>query len=410
MSTTKKHLTDTLAAKAKPKPKEYAISDIALQGFALRVQPSGAKAWVLRLRFEGKARRFTLGSASTMSADEARTRAHQLLITQQSQTAVQLASAEAPAMTFRQLSQDLLKARESVWKQSTTKAFTTYLNSQLLSAFGDRPINRLTTAEIAKWFHTYSAIRPGGANQALSHLRSTLKFARETGRLPRNALDPSSPIRKNTRRARGRLLNTDELAKLGAWLEAPQLRWLDVADAVHLILLTGCRSGEISRLKWAEVLEDKIRLKQTKTGSREVFLTMPALELLARRRKGTRSNFVFPSSMNTKKHISSLDTAWRSIRTKIGLSANIRLHDLRHTYASHAIMTGETVSMAGQLLGHRRPQTTEIYAHLEARHLLDAADRVSQIVASSMRRMNRNPKPAGCQDQNYSRRVSSRET
>ncbi len=380
MSAKKKHLTDTLAAKAKPKPKEYAISDSALQGFALRIQPSGAKAWVLRLRLEGKVRRFTLGSASTMSADEARTRAHQLRIQQQSETVVQLALAEAPAMTFRQLSQELLKAREGVWKPSTIKAFTTYLNSQLLPAFGDRPVNRLTTAEIAKWFHSYSAARPGGANQALSHFRLTLKFARETGRLPINAPDPSRPIRKNTRRARGRLLNTEELAKLGAWLEAPQLRWLDVADAIHLVLLTGCRSGEISQLQWAEVLEDRLRLKQTKTGSREVMLTTPAAALLARRRIGTRSAYVFPSSADLTKPIATLDTPWRSIRMQIGLSVEIRLHDLRHTYASHAIMSGETLDMAGRLLGHKRPQTTEIYAHLDAQHLAGAADRVSHAI------------------------------
>lgn len=380
MSVVRKHLTDTLAAKAKPKPKEYAISDSALQGFALRVQPSDAKAWVLRLRLEGKVRRFTLGSSATMSVDEARTLAHQLRIEQQSETVVQLALAEAPAMTFRQLSQGLLKARKGVWKPSTVKAFTTYLNSQLLPAFGDRTVNRQTTAEIAKWFHAYSATRPGGANQALSHLRSVLKFATETGRLPRSAPDPSSPIRKNTRRARGRLLNTQELAKLGAWLEAPQLRWLDVADAIHLILLTGCRSGEISRLQWAEVMEDRLQLKQTKTGSREVILTKRAATLLECRRTGGRSLYVFPYSTDKRKPIPSLDTPWRSIRTHIGFSTKIRLHDLRHTYASHAIMTGETLDMAGRLFGHRRPQTTEIYAHLDAQHLAGTADRVSHAI------------------------------
>jgi len=75
-----------------------------------------------------------------------------------------------------------------------------------------------------------------------------------------------------------------------------------------------------------------------------------------------------------------MDTAWRSIRHQIGLPSDIRPHDLPHTYASQAIMTGETLSMAGQLLGHRRPQTTEIYAHLDAQHLADAADRVSRLI------------------------------
>lgn len=377
MSGAKRHLTDKLARKAKPKPREYALADVALQGFALRVQPSGAKAWILRTRVEGKLRRFTIGSPNTMNADEARTRALQLRIKHQPKTVTQLASADEPTITFFELSHCLLQAKAGVWKPSTIKAVTTYLKAELLPAFGDRPINRLTTAEIAAWFHAYSARRPGGANQALTHLRTALKFARETGRLPRDAPDPSSPIRKNTRRARGRLLNTNQLAKLGAWLEAPQLRWLDVADAIHLILLTGCRSGEIARLQWAEVLEDRLRLKASKTGSRDVVLTQPAIAILRRRHNGARSIYVFPDSHDPTKPRGALDVPWRTIREHIGLSGDIRLHDLRHTYASQAIMTGESLRMAGQLLGHRRPQTTEIYAHLDAEYLADAADRVS---------------------------------
>ena len=380
MSAPKKHLTDTLARKANPKDREYALADAALQGFALRVQISGAKTWTLRMRIDAKVRRFTIGSSDTMSADEARTRALQLRAKHQPKTILQLATADRPGMTFRELSQHLLQARDGVWKPSTIKAVNTYMKAELLPAFGDRPINRLTTAEIAKWFHAYSIRRPGGANQALSHLRTTLKFARDTGRLPRDSPDPSSPIRKNTRRARGRLLNAKQLEKLGAWLEAPQLRWLDVADAIHLILLTGCRSGEISRLQWAEVLADRLRLKTAKTGSRDVVLTPPALAILARRRNGAQSEYVFPANHNPGTHIGTLDVPWRSIRQHIGLTADIRLHDLRHTYASQAIMTGETLSMAGRLLGHRRPQTTEIYAHLDAQHLAGAADRISRSI------------------------------
>lgn len=381
MSAPRKHLTDTLARKAKPKLREYALADDALQGFALRIQASGAKTWTLRIRVDRKVRRFTIGSPETMSADEARTRALQLRAEHRPKPILKLASDDGPAMTFRDLSRCLLEARDGVWKPSTVKAVTTYLKAELLPAFGDRPINRLTTAKIAEWFHAYSLRRPGGANQALSHLRTALKFARDTGRLPRNAPDPSSPIRKNTRRARGRLLGAGQLAQLGAWLEAPHLRWLDVADAIHLILLTGCRSGEISRLQWAEVLEDRLRLKTSKTGSRDVVLTPSALTILARRRTGARSAYVFPASHDPARPIGSLDVPWRRIRKHVGLPADIRLHDLRHTYASQAIMTGETLSMAGQLLGHRRPRTTEIYAHLDAEHLADAADRVSQSIA-----------------------------
>ncbi|MCR9279929.1 MAG: site-specific integrase [Pseudomonadaceae bacterium] len=381
MSAYKKHLTDTVAAKSRPKPKEYSIRDTAFQGFALRVQPSGAKSWVLRLRVGGKLRRLTIGSAESMGAEEARIRAHQLRVEHSDTVIVHIAPEDAPAMTFRELAAEFLKAKDGIWKPSTVKSFKTYLRSQLIPAFGHRPINHLTTAEIATWFHTYSAARAGGANQALTLFRTCLKFARDTGRLPKDAPDPSSPIRKNTRRARGRLLNSKELAKLGAWLEAPQLRWLDIADAIHLILLTGCRSGEIAGLKWSHVDKDHLKLQAAKTGNREVVLTDPAKVILERRRTGAKSSYVFPSKNDPDKPIGELHIPWRNIRRRIGLSESIRLHDLRHTYASRAIMKGETLSMTGKLLGHRRPQTTEIYAHLDANHLANAADRIAGTIA-----------------------------
>jgi integrase len=264
------------------------------------------------------------------------------------------------------------------------KAFKSYLNSAILPALGDHAVNRLTTADIADWFHDYSATSPGGANQALSHLRGMLSFARDTGLLPPDAPDPSKPIRRNTRRARGRFLNARQLALLGAWLEAPPIRWLDIAGAIHLILLTGCRSGEIARLSWDEVKGDRLTLKAAKTGARDVMLSEPARMVLDLRRRTARSKFVFPHRTQPQKSIFAIDASWRAIRKQTGLPEHIRLHDLRHTYASHAIMTGESIDMAGRLLGHKRTQTTEIYAHLDAQHLEQAAKRVSALVANWM--------------------------
>jgi len=376
------YLSDLSARAARPATKEYAVPDNRMSGFALRVQSTGTKSWVLRLKVDGKAKRATLGNTLTMSAEEARARAHQLLAAHAPPDIALLAADDRPAIKLNVLAGRFLKAKREVWKPSTLKAIQIYLNSSILPALGDQAINRLTTSDIAEWFYTYSTTSPGGANQALSHLRSMLKFARETGVLPPDAPDPSKPIRRNTRRARGRLLNAQQLAQLGAWLEAPPIRWRDVADAIRLILLTGCRSGEIARLTWAEVGSDKLSLSSTKTGKRDVVLSHLALALLDRRKRGASSVFVFPHQANPAKPIASIDAAWRAIRPLVGLAKDIRLHDLRHTYASHAIMIGETLNMAGKLLGHKRPKTTEIYAHMDARHLAKAADRVGDLIAN----------------------------
>ncbi len=376
------YLSDLSARAARPAAKEYAIPDNRLSGFALRVQPTGTKSWVLRLKVDGTAKRVTLGNTQTMSAEEARARAHQLLAAHTPLDIALLAADDKPAIKLNVLAQRFLKAKRQVWKPTTLKAVQIYLNSSILPALGGHAINRLTTADVAEWFHTYSTTSPGGANQALSHLRSMLKFARETGILPPDTPDPSKPIRRNTRRARGRLLNAGQLAKLGVWLEAPPIRWLDMADAIRLILLTGCRSGEIARLTWAEVGSDRLSLSATKTGKRDVILSRPAIEILDRRKQGVMSEFVFPHPASRARPITSIDAAWRAIRTQVGLPEDIRLHDLRHTYASHAIMIGESLNMTGKLLGHRRPKTTEIYSHIDAQHLAKAADRVGDLISN----------------------------
>ena len=154
----------------------------------------------------------------------------------------------------------------------------------------------------------------------------------------------------------------------------------DAADAIRLILLTGCRSGEILRLRWEEVQKDKLMLARTKTGPRDVNLSDAAIAALEDLRPKRRSCFVFPSVSDPAKPRTSIAGAWQSLRANAGLPRDIRLHDLRHTYASHAIMSGETLSMTGKLPGHRSVKSTERYAHLDAAFLAKAADKVSRKV------------------------------
>ena len=127
------------------------------------------------------------------------------------------------------------------------------------------------------------------------------------------------------------------------------------------------------------VRDDRLELADSKTGPRTVLLGEAAQCLLKRRRRQRkgRTAFVFPSPYDRAKSRRSIPQVWRRIRTEAGLADDVRLHDLRHTYASHAVMRGETLMMAGRLLGHRNTMTTERYAHLADRFLLDAAEHVT---------------------------------
>ena len=215
----------------------------------------------------------------------------------------------------------------------------------------------------------------------MGHFTTILNWARTAGHLPRDHRNPATPVRFNKRRARGRMLSSDQLRLLSRILADAPPRTQDAADAIRLILLTGCRSGEILRLRWDEVRKDRLRLTRTKTGPRTVQLNTAARKVLASLRERRRSEYVFPSVQGAKPYRSSVFDAWRSFKRDANLPQDIRLHDLRHTYASHAILSGETLHMTGKLLGHRSPHSTERYAHLDPGMLAQAAEQVSAKVA-----------------------------
>lgn len=369
-------ITQSLINSLKPESKEYAIKDGQCPGLLIRVQPSGAMSWVLRHKVEGKWRRVTLGSVEDLSIIEARAKAFAETVDR----AVLTQTEEPNAIRFSKLVAKFIAAKEGIYKPSTLYCLQTYLDSQLLPAFGDTPINKLTTPDIAKWFYEYSETRPGGANQCIGHLTTMLAFAREAGHLPEHAPNPCAPIRRNKRRARGRMLTSKQLRSLGKVLDKALFKRRDAADAIRLILLTGCRSGEILRLTWGEVKRDRLSLLSTKTGAREVLLSPEAKALLKKRKERGLRKYVFPHPRRRGEPVRCIDTQWKHFKELADLPPTTRLHDLRHTYASHAIMSGETLSMTGKLLGHKRQSSTEIYAHLDDGHLSRAAEKVSKKV------------------------------
>ena len=349
--------TPAVIRNARPGKREYTLHDAHVPGLSLRVQPSGAKSWTLRI---GN-RRITIGAVDRIDLADARAQALKLIAGE----APPPPPLSAKALTFDALADAFLSAKQGLYKPETLASCRVYLDTQLRPAFGKCPVLRLTTPEIAQWFHSYSRTRPGGANQALGLLVTMLNFARSARLIPKDTPNPCAPIRKNRRKARGRLLSSDQITALGKALRSCPPSHHDAADAIRLILLTGCRSGEILRLRWSEVL-----------------LSSPAIRLLAKRKKGAISPFVFPSSRLPNAPIGKIDHQWSVIRWRAGLPKDIRLHDLRHTYASHAIMQGQSLTIAGKLLGHASPASTERYAHLDGQYLAEAAERVAITVAS----------------------------
>ncbi|MEO0831599.1 MAG: site-specific integrase, partial [Pseudomonadota bacterium] len=189
-------------------------------------------------------------------------------------------------------------------------------------------------------------------------------------------------IRRNKRKERGQMLSSPELRRLIEHLEAAPPRTRDASEAILLMLYTGCRSGEILRLTWNEVKEDHLALRTTKTGARTVQLNTLARAVLNRRHRV--GSLVFPSRLDPSKPIHCVDGTWAVAKEHCRLPKTLRLHDLRHTFASHAILSGESLFMTGKLLGHRNPRSTERYAHLDGSTLREASEKIAAEIETMM--------------------------
>ncbi len=182
---------------------------------------------------------------------------------------------------------------------------------------------------------------------------------------------------------RSRTASANELARLGRALNARESEWPEAVAATRLLALTGCRRSEVLNLRWRDIGADTINLRESKTGPRTSPLGVAGrqhIDALPGKRKPEA--FLFPRYAEGR-GVYNLESCWRAVCADARLG-RLRLHDLRHTAASQAIMSGENLPLVGKLLGHRRHRTTAGYAHLADAHLVEAAERVENIIAQAM--------------------------
>lgn len=223
----------------------------------------------------------------------------------------------------------------------------------------------------------------GAATRTVGLLGGIFTFAQERGFV---ATNPVRGLKRYKDNRRERFLSAAELAKLGDLLTTLKK---DGADPRHiaiirLLLLTGARKNEIAQLRWSEVDVEKglLRLKDSKTGPKVIRLGAAAKSLLTALPK-EHAKWVFPDRRHVDRPTSNLDWAWVKIRNKVELS-DVRIHDLRHSFASIGVAGGEGLVLIGKLLGHEHVATTNRYAHLSDDPLQAAADRISERVAEAL--------------------------
>ena len=378
MAARRARLTDAGVARLKPAESEFTVWDTRLAGFGVRVRRSGHRSFVYHRKGPDGPCRIALGSATVLGVEQARRRCVEI------EAGVEAAARpETPTRsaipTFAAFVAGPWRANYERCKPWTRRGLDSMLKNQLLPVFGQLPLDRIDRALVERWFVRYSRTAPGGANRTLDALRQIVNRAIAQGLVETN---PARDIRRNPRPRLTRFLSREEVRRLrraldGCVAERPARRIQ--ADIVRLLLLTGCRRGEIVGLRWREVDGDTLRLAEAKTGPRTVFLSAEARAILDRQPRAG-SIHVFPSSLDPTRPISSALPLWYEARRRAGIE-DCRLHDLRHTFASQAALAGVPLPVIARLLGHRRPRMTLRYAHVGDRETEAAAERIGAAIA-----------------------------
>ena len=366
-------LTEARINALKPGKSARDVRDASLKGFGVRIMPSGRKRFFIHTQHEGQRIWKIIGEPGQMALVEARDAARTALAAiRKGQPAAKL-----PEDTlFEAVAEEVFRRYSRHWKPSTLRVNRGYLSNQILPRFGGRQIADITRKDVQDWFMSLHAT-PVAADRSAPVLSVIMAQAEVYGYRPENS-NPCTGIRRYRRKGRERFLSNAELRRLGRVLSTYETdRPLQTA-IIRLLLLTGCRGSEIRTLQWRDFRDGRLYLRDSKTGPRTVWLSSPSRDVLAGLPRVSR--WIFPSFRTDDPVSSSAVTKfWRRVRSAAGLT-DVRPHDLRHAYASIAIMQGETVPVIGRLLGHNDAGTTLKYTHLSESTVRDAADAMGAIL------------------------------
>jgi integrase len=424
-------ITKRLVEAAEVREKDYIICDDDLKGFAVRVLPSGRRAYIIQYWRGKRYRRMSLGLQGVLTTEKARRMAFGLLAAvKEGKDPAGDRQEGRRALTVAELAERFDKEHIAVrLKPGTAREYRRNLRRFILPAIGRLKVADVTKGDIARFHHDLRRI-PYQANRNLEVVAKMFNLAELWGLRP-DGSNPRRHIRKYPEEKRERYLSPAELAALGDALARAEQEGVEdpyAIAAIRLLVFTGCRLNEIMTLKWSYVdFEARcLRLPDTKTGARVVHLGAPALEVLSRIERQSDNPWVI-CGWKPRARRTDLQPPWQRFRKRATVRlwarsegtpaavlvaelefqlgrepcheeclaaamtrkldlltglADVRIHDLRHSFASGAVALGESLPMIGKLLGHTQVQTTARYAHLAADPVKAAVERVSTSIAA----------------------------
>jgi len=354
----------------------------------LRVTDKGGKTFNWVGRINGRPTRLHLGAFPALTVDGARAKAAEMearVLRGEDPSGERKARREAP--TLGDLWKEYRQKHVLAHLRPRTQAEYEALWERHLAPWRNRRLASIRRADVQA-LHAAIGKKSGQttANRALAVLKAMLNEARRAEMMGDN---PAAGIRMYRENRRERFLSGEELARLGealAHFDRARLTASANTAVFRLLVLSGCRLGEAVSLRWEHVDLERamLHLPESKTGRKPIYLSAVALQMLTDMRPEPAAGWVFPGRKEGEPvTVAGVEHAWKRVRKHARLE-DVRLHDLRHAFASVGAGAGLGLPLLGALLGHSQPATTARYAHLAADPLRQAADLVGGRIAEAM--------------------------
>ena len=361
--------------------RERVVWDDDLKGFGVRVHPSGRRVYIVKTRYRGRVIKMTIGPHGAVTPSYARVRAAEIITDARAGKNPVGRNADAPTMIA--LGKRFLKEYVATHcKPSTAEEYRRSVKLFIDPRIGRYRVPDIQRSDIAALHHDMRDT-PYQANRTLGVLSKMFNLA-ELWDIRPDGTNPCRHVKRFREEKRERFLSDVEYQRLGAALKEIEVDGTETASAiaaVRLLMLTGCRLSEIQKLRWQHVDlgAGELRLPDTKTGAKVVYLGDPAIAVLERIDRRDGNPWVI-AGRKPESHLTDLQHPWRRIRARADLD-DVRIHDLRHSFASGGLLVGEGLPMIGKLLGHTQVQTTARYAHLASDPVKSAANRIASRIA-----------------------------
>lgn len=384
--------------------KEYTHWDGELTGFGVRVRATGAKSFVAVYRTGGRnspQRRVTIGAVGKIEADKAREEAKAII--SQAELGQDRAAEKAKLraeMTFDKVCDLYLEEGCETKKASTIATDKGRIERHIKPLLGKKRIGEIIRADVEKFMRDVANGKTAADEKTKRHGRAIVEGGKGTATRTvgllggimtfavSRQLRTDNPVRGVKRYADKKgetFLSAAELAKVGAALTALETEGANPSAVaiIRLLAFTGARKSEIAALRWSEVDLERgyLRLGDSKTGAKVIPIGAPACEVLASVGAIEGSEYVFPAASG-ESHFQGVEKVWRKARAAAGFP-NLRLHDLRHSFASVGLARGDALPVIGAILGHADVKTTSRYAHLADDPVKVAADAISRSVQAA---------------------------